>query len=113
MKIANEEDVPKKIKYNNCIFEITEGAGIRPDYVNEENEFFLEYVSNEADSLNEIVEIIEEDKPIEKLELEEANNKVALKTDSGDYNVRMIDVNVILKLNEIIDKLNELSKKVE
>ena len=59
-KIANGEDVPKKIKYNNCIFEITEGAGISPDYVNGENDFFLEYVSNEANSLNDTVEIIED-----------------------------------------------------
>jgi hypothetical protein len=60
-KIANKENVPDKIRYRNCIFEKTEGQGISPDYVNNENTFFLEYVSNEADSLNEIVELIEDE----------------------------------------------------
>lgn len=60
-KIANKENVPGKIRYRNCIFEKTEGQGISPDYVNNENTFFLEYVSNEADSLNETVEIIEDE----------------------------------------------------
>ena len=61
-KIANGDEVPDKIKYRNCIFEKTEGAGISPDYVDDDNVFFLEYVSNEADSLNETVELIENEK---------------------------------------------------
>lgn len=59
-KNANGEEVPEKIKYRNCIFNKTFGAGINPNYVNYDNTYLLEYVSNEADSLNELVEILED-----------------------------------------------------
>ena len=105
-KIANGEDVPDKIKYRNCIFEKTEGEGISPDYVNNNNEFFLEYISNEADSLNEIVEIIEDEKEIQSIETLNPHDEYFRDGTELVYKL-MYD-----KINEIAMKVNQLDKKV-
>lgn len=103
-KMANGENVPDKIRYRNCIFEKTEGQGISPDYVNNENTFFLEYVSNETDSLNEIVELIE-DEEIDIQNIEE------LDTHTFDSNIRTITIQNRNKINEIIKMFNQVIKR--
>lgn len=69
-KIANGEEVPKKIKYNDLIY-VAKGNGIEDfvDYCNDEDEWcFNHYVRYE--NLNDEVEIIEEEKKIpEKLDI--------------------------------------------
>lgn len=67
-KIANGEEVPKKIKYNNKIYS-AKGNAIENfvDYCSEEDEWcFNHYVRYE--NLNDEVEIIEEKKIPEKLD---------------------------------------------
>ena len=61
-KIANGEEVPKKIKYKNSIFTIRED---KDDYANDTDWFTDKYDFLE---LNDEVEVIEEDKKIKKLE---------------------------------------------
>lgn len=95
-KIANGEEVPEKIKYRNCIFNKTFGAGINPDYVNYDNTYLLEYVSNEADSLNELVEILEDN--IEEIE---------------ELEIGTITTDERLKINEIIKVVNQIRKEKE
>lgn len=110
-KIANGEEVPEKIKYRNCIFNKTFGAGINPDYVNYDNTYLLEYVSNEADSLNELVEILEDN-------TEEIEEKIfiPLELQLTDYDKNLI--NGCLKtlndnFNEIVRAVNQIRKEKE
>lgn len=94
-KIANGEEVPKKIKYANCIYYLDD-EWIDVCYRREDNkrifeEFFV------FENLNEEVEIIEDTpKRIEKL---------------NDQNLdpNCLNVSGIIfrnKINEIIDKIN-------
>ncbi len=93
-KIANGEEVPKKIKYKDDIY-------IHVDnhcYVCEETyEILSNNIYAEHNSLNDEVEIIEEDKKIKKL--------VFNKDQDGDILVN--GVSLIEKVNEIIDKVNK------
>lgn len=105
-KIANGEEVPEKIKYRNCIFNKTFGAGINPDYVNYDNTYLLEYVSNEADSLNELVEILEDNTE----EIEELDK-------DGTFEFNRIQHQAIIdiqnKINELVKAVNQIRKKKE
>lgn len=106
-KNANGEEVPEKIKYRNCIFNKTFGAGINPNYVNYDNTYLLEYVSNEADSLNELVEILEDNtEGIEELEFTlEANDFTAHQL---QYFYKMN-----CKINELGKEINRIRKEKE
>jgi len=93
-KIANGEEVPKKIKYNDKIY-IAKGNVIENfvDYCSDEDEWcFNHYVRYE--NLNDEVEIIEDNKKIEKLNI-----------DDIDY------FTMNNKINEIIDILNEMREE--
>lgn len=64
VKIANNEEVPQKIRYNNKLWEFQRIDG---DYKNE-NSYLFEYLFkylNTKSFINNEVEIIEEDKKIE------------------------------------------------
>lgn len=58
VKIANGEEVPKKIKYKSFILERTESSEVKRLYVDEQGMYFPEYYSFD---LNDEVEIIEEE----------------------------------------------------
>ena len=101
-KIANGEAIPKKIKLDNIIFIFQDG----------------EYISNNGDGscldqfmcfyyrdLNKEVEIIEEDKKINNLIY---YNKKDF--DNLDEFVEITTRDIFDKINEIIDKLNEMEK---
>ena len=96
-KIANGEEVPKKIKYQFKTFELSDNeVYLRTDKVKDYDygwKTLLQYIL-ECD-LNDEVEIIEEDKKIEK---------ISVKT--NNHNVRK----VANKINELIKAVNELNK---
>lgn len=62
--------------------------------------------------LNDEVEIIEDNKKIEKIEIDEMNRMKAPSTDNFVYTVSQPMKIIIKKINEIIDKLNEMNKDV-
>ena len=93
-KIANGEETSKKIKYKDIIFDYKKEKG---DYESEEGQFFLDLVELNKYGLHDEVEIIEEDKKIEKFEFGEIE-------DGEHYEIKR-------KINEIIDKLNEMEKE--
>lgn len=111
-KIANDEEVPEKIKINNVIYEYrgymycTENA----NYQNIEDYLFGKWNFN---ILNDEVEIIEEPKKIEKIKmyqdeeghyfLNKQDRKVYVNCDEIDF---MVD-----KFNELIDEINNLKEK--
>jgi len=100
-KIANGEDVPKKIRYNNIIYNWDiDGYLHYEDEYHSERAFLEGYRTDMC--LNDEVEIIEEDKKIEKLE-----NKIDTTFENYNYSERMRLTEIVNKINEIIDYLEE------
>ena len=111
IKIANNEEVPEKIKIKNVIYEYrgymycTEKA----NYQDIKDYLFGKWNFN---ILNDYVEIIEEPKNIEKIEmyqdeegqyfLNNRNSKIYIRCDETDF---MVD-----KFNELIDEINNLKE---
>ena len=110
-KIANGEEVPKKVKYKNKIYEWKEydtcygkiwtkkGWKKEFGYVAEENRTYF-YLKHCYQDLNDKVEIIEDEK-IEKLNLDTDELR-------GKEIPRAIDYLLESKISEIIDILNEM-----
>ena len=95
-KIANGEEVPKKVKAGYYYYEYEEkGEYINVDDIEDLLFDFDSYFPLEV-SLNQEVEVIEEDKKIDRIE-------------NHFYYEEQVGKNEILKnkINEIIDKLNE------
>ena len=97
-KIANGEKLPEKIKYENIIWKLN---NINDTYDNGEQCFFEDYIEKKyviTDILNEEVEVIKENKKIEKLEYIE----------NGDFIEVPSNQELMSKINEIIDKINSM-----
>ena len=94
-KIANGEEIPQLIKWNGDIYD---KLGCEYYMLNDRNiTLFGDILDNNGKYLNDEVEIIEEDKKIEKFEFGEIE-------DGEHYEIKR-------KINEIIDKLNEMEKE--
>ena len=107
VKIANNEEVPKKIKWQGQIYEYS--CSNRFYYQNSWSMYRDFY--KEGNCLNEDVEIIEEDKKIEKLDIkQEKNIKNNWKWKCNGYNITTTQKIVADKLNELIDEINNLKE---
>ncbi len=112
-KIANKEEVPKKIKVLSNVFEYDEYNYI---YINvdETHASLLRYLGfYKGTTLNEEIEIIEdtpkEDKKIEKFKVvkDNTNNLVKLVIDKETkLTISIVEAIILDKVNEIIDRLN-------
>lgn len=109
-KIANGEEVPKKIFYLDKIWYWDIKA---QDYIEDDKRLFNYYIVDELmDSLNDEIEIIEEDKKIKKLPyydykeiMSENNRDNSIKKLLEKHDKRLNDYHE--KINEIIDRLNK------
>ena len=125
-KIANGEEVPKKIKYKNKIYERYQNTTTNNLYyyqVPNKNDFLIYQLSSVSDLLDE-VEIIEEPKKIEKLDvtllgqcdnwLRCPTNKVTKQdVELNPYIIDNIRENTLYfqrKINELIDEINNLKE---
>ncbi len=111
VKIANGEQVPKKIKYKNKIWEYNADSD---DYKGENIWLFEESFEYKKtiEFINDEVEIIEEPKKIKKIEIYEDEDghyflndrcqKIYIRCDEIDF---MVD-----KFNELIDEINNLKE---
>lgn len=114
--IANGEEVPKKIKHDNYIYELKSiYDGGRITYYDESDNDLFSDVYCDMQDLNEEIEMIE-DKPtneIEKIKWNEKSNFANCGNSSGDYYAMLMARTEQLKkgLNKIIDVLNELKNK--
>ena len=122
VKIANDEEVPKKVKFNNEIYTY------KPewkDYADEDEHYGLlvdtiPSTYQITKMLNEEIEIIEEDKKIEKLENEKefyaytSYEKNKNDIDKILYILKALNLteekidNLNSKMNELIDEVNKL-----
>ena len=104
-KIANEEEVPKIISYEGVKYHIDE---LERFYVNDNRKGLLEYIFdylNDYDALNDYVEILEEDKKIEKLNcLVDEDGELTIEGFAFD---REQKIQIVNKINEIIDYINK------
>ena len=89
-KIANNDDIPKEIVYDDIHFYLTAYG----EYLTSDGKSFFDEIYYDFSNLNYKVEIIEEDKKIKKLNLEYIQNN-----DISKYFGN--------KINEIIDVLNK------
>jgi len=106
-KIANGEEVPKKIKYKYNIYyaEFSSSSG-KSYYCDDEGDTLLLEVIDSVDQLNDEVEIIEEDKKIENIGANnyEWNYKYDIRTPQAVVdNLELVRQ----KINEIIKHLNK------
>lgn len=105
-KIEAEEEMPSKIK----TFDTTFGI-IGNNYYAASGDFIdvnlFEFI-HDAEDLNSFVEIIEEDKKINKFDIESENGRYRLKFNSCSYSLNEINYIILSKLNEVIDAVNKL-----
>ena len=109
IKIANGEEVPKKIKYCNKIYTL---SNIVNDYMNEDGNY-LTYKFDDFDILNDEVEILEEPKKIpEKLNIEqESIGSYYIKNEYGTKCYLTKHSKIFAdKINEILDYLERKGK---
>ena len=94
-RIANKEELPKKIRFNNIEWNRVYGEK-NVCYIDEyDNDFFLHFFRNNLDfTLNDEIEIIEKPKNIKKL-------------DENNTNVLTNIIENRKKINEIIDYIME------
>ena len=110
-KIANNEEVPKKIKYKNFVYGWVwkYKTYIRYDITGKEL-----YIT--TNNLNDEVEIIEEDKKIEKLpyysleKIQKSKNKDEWHENRLELLEKRIN-DYHNKINELIDEVNKLKEK--
>ena len=111
-KISNGEEVPKKIKYNNKIWNYREGI---MEYISDDTCFSL---SNfEFDVLNDEVEILEEEKKLpEKLKIEQdtPNSNYYIRNENGTKCALTKHSKMIAEtLNQVIDYLKSKGEENE
>lgn len=113
--LVKDGKAPKKIKFRNEIYEcknnIEDGF---IDYVGIEKEtnakFYLSsYIGNNYinDIFTDEIEIIEEPKKIEKITVREKT----LGFPNGEWTARNMDKAFAIKINELIDEINNLKEK--
>lgn len=111
-KIANGEELPKKIKWDDMIFTlgiIREVPTLKTANNIDIIEFIrARYLNDEA----EIIEDAEEDKGIEKIPKEKIDEYLWEYRGDEVYGLKLFVANILNdKLNEVIDVVNKLNKK--
>ncbi len=101
-KIANDEEVPKKIMFAAWLYIYDEEE---KTYYDEEDRTLWQ--SYNFKILTDEVEIIEEPKKIDKITVREKT----LGFPSGEWTARNIDKAFAIKINELIDEINNLKEE--
>lgn len=108
--LVKDGKAPKKIKYNGVELEYDE---LRKDYYKYCSKGLFEYKFTICSNfLNDEIEIIEEDKKIEKLDIkQEKNIKNNWKWKLNNYCISTPQKITADKINELIDEVNKLKEK--
>lgn len=100
-KIANGEEVPKKIKYNNIDYFWCNQCKIYERFEDDSKDLY-----NDLDNLNDEVEIIEEDKKIEPLK----TLRHSCNFDRHEETLYENEVDLARKITELIDEVNRMER---
>lgn len=104
--LVKDGKTPKKIKYGNVKLKYNEGC---EDYYPYYGEGLFEYkFGNCKNFLNDEVEIIEEPKKIEKIEMVGCNVRVPVLNKLVGTDTPLALETTIVKVNELIDEINKL-----
>ena len=106
VKIANGEEVPKRIKYINSIWEYDEKT---KDYFHDD--LWLIYSMNSIGLTKREVEIIE-DTPKEDKKIEKIKDYGIMKTMGLDCKFHKTKISKVITSEEIVDKINEIIDKI-
>ena len=108
-KIAKGEEVPKKIKYNEDIYIHVDNYCY---FCEETNKILSQNIYAEFSRLNDEVEIIEEEKDIKEIEVE--NGDIVDYDETGKHYIRTNrkDRNIYInKINELVREVRKLKNK--
>lgn len=110
-KIANGEEVPKKIKFGNNIYEYEEGIDYKIGN-GLDKEFLIDKICISKEDLNDEVEILDEPKEINKIRINYNSINIDKAFETGTttfFRAKDIEIFQCLssKINEIIDKINK------
>ena len=108
-KIANGEEVPSKIKWNDFIYEKSKYNATPMGYYHRTNGGIKLWFLNDINDLNDEVEIIEEDKNIEKIKILNCDNYVK----KGNYETILTMQEIALDIQTLKHKINEIIDKLE
>lgn len=101
--LIKDRKAPEKIRYDGTIYEYSENDDF---YYWEGLSLYREFATN-GNCLDNEVEIIEEDKMIEKITVREKT----LGFPNGEWTARNMDKAFAIKINELIDEINNLKKE--
>ena len=101
--LVKDGKAPKKIRYDGTIYEYSENDDF---YYWEGLSLYREFATN-GNCLDNEVEIIEEPKKIEKITVREKT----LGFPNGEWTARNMDKAFAIKINELIDEINNLKKE--
>lgn len=101
VKISKGEEVPKKIKYNDDSYIHVDNYCY---FCEETNEILSQNIYAEFSRLNDEVEVIEEEKEIEKLSF--CDFAITINENASNNDRILMD-----KINEIIDVINDMRDK--
>lgn len=114
VKIANGEKLPKKIKYNDNIYYLSENRVALHKYQTKRSDTTRKLsliIDNEYLKLNDYVEIIEEPKKIEKIIWNEKESLAGNLTAVGKQGVLARRTEKLkASLNELINEINNLKE---
>lgn len=117
-KIYNNDNIPKRIIYDNCKWEYLSEYS---DYKNEYKSYlFGYYIANYDDIhsfLNQEIEIEEAPKKIERIDIinnvTNRNKRYIRKDDNEFFTLSLADYCLAQKINEIIDVVNKMIERSE
>jgi hypothetical protein len=108
-KIANGEEVPEIIEFDDAKYYFRK---IYKEYYRFDNSSTLYRDYNVFKILNDEVEVLEEDKEIEKIDRVNGSYLVDLRSDSSIAEQSEAITSLVMYLNNNVDKINELIKAV-
>lgn len=100
-KIAFGEETPNKFKYDKLTF-VKDNEGVHYD---EYGDNIKNSIAYDLSNLDDEIEIIEEDNKIEKISI---NDNGTLGFPNGQWAARNMDKGFAFKINELIDKVNNM-----
>ena len=116
-KIANGEEVPKRIRIDHWCYKFEWVEHLENYYDKDSDIDLMSALSMNKEELNYEVEIIDEDKKIKKLDIQSVKDNPTNMYIVNEYGTKCYMTKhsreIALKLNELIDEVNELKGKSE
>lgn len=108
--LVKDGKAPKKIKFNGRIYEFESEFN---DYYNDMHSLLENEIKVITKYFNDKVEIIEEEKEIEKLNIEDGSNRKerTMYIDGKPNELSVVHVEISKKINELIEEINRLKKE--